>query len=203
MNTSISSIRPSPPEAPKLCNLSYRWTDNHFSFYFMGGFLIMLTFPKECTNCHFSKAKVSCKSVEKVCGCTKPELGTKIYTGIGDYGLCKNCGHYVIRTSKSWEHHRKAFYCDHPYCDNKCFAPVDVIALLEPPKVPEKENKKMDHAKEEGKENPKEEIKEKQDNTLDTSVSVEKPQEPTEKESLKYDALIYMLDNRGLSDIEE
>jgi len=162
----------------------------------------MLAFPKVCADCHFYKAKVSCKSVEKICGCTKPELKALVYSGIGDYGICKNCGHYVIRTSKSWEHHRKAYYCDHPYCDNKCFAPVDVIALLEPPKVPEKEGSKKVNVKKQVEEKIEAEQK-KEEPSSESSINVVDPNDSANKDDVVNESLAFLLDNIGLGDIED
>ena len=60
-------------------------------------------------------------TMKEKCKCDSPELGL-LYKNFSSIGICKNCGHFIIR-NKKWEHYNRPYNCRFPYSSIKCQVP--------------------------------------------------------------------------------
>jgi len=90
-----------------------------------------LTIVKNCGSCPFVGPKKGCHFVQKPkCECEKPELGIYYFSNLSDFGLCRNCHHFIVCVNgKDWVHYFRAYQCKSPYCGIKCCAPATAKEL--------------------------------------------------------------------------
>jgi len=86
---------------------------------------------KECANCPFasgSKAKSECRySTHPKCDCKNPvpDPHKIIFRNFTDFGICLNCGHYIIKMgAEKWHHSHRYYSCNTPYSSESCIAPT-------------------------------------------------------------------------------
>lgn len=95
--------------------------------------LPLIPVRKGCFLCPYAKGKkFDCKfsSMHK-CKCNNPEFFRYYFSGLKDFGICKNCGHFIVKdkTGRNWIHSYIYYKCSPPYAGKLCLAPSSKLAL--------------------------------------------------------------------------
>jgi hypothetical protein len=78
----------------------------------------------KCELCPFRGRKGCTFVAKKQCGCDRPELKYRYFGNLQEFGICKNCDHFIILNGATWLHYHRSYHCGFPYAALNCVAPL-------------------------------------------------------------------------------